>query len=381
MTMRRRARKRTRTTRNGAQHQRTERDAYLRRRAREFCAMVVRATEVREPARAPKGLDPETLFSNLVDIEADRKQQIAKALYPTHPQLAHEVRRCGTFVRVAYSPSTRETIVLDAYRRTCKQPLLCLPCAERHRDRTIERNLPRIEALLTDNPDQRSWMITPTVPTDTDFRSAFAHLYDNLRTFIGKCKEQRRGKLRSWPLHDATGVCVIEIAKSKKRCRPHAHCVAFTSNTVDQRALKAWWKRMTRTAHDIHIQPLWSDVGNRREDHVQRTLANVQNVLGYSQKDDLRLKARDRVHVWRQLREGSQRAPNLTITFGALHGNSGALDLPAPTDPARPEKQIPPDAVLYDFIRRADETVGVYRVFGSPHAHRPSVDAVSPHLR
>jgi hypothetical protein len=139
---------------------------------------------------------------------------------------------------------------------TCQLHTLCEFCAARRGAKLLEKNLPKIEQVLKENPHLKPVMITLTVKNGDDFKERYDHLTKSLKTYF----DRRRDFLKKgWGFNE---FCKIdgafyskEVTKSKKHgFHPHVHILALVTDWIDREKLSSEWEGITGDSKIVDVR-------------------------------------------------------------------------------------------------------------------------------
>jgi len=168
--------------------------------------------------------------------------------------------RCGSYL------AFRHWLDFDDVRlhaaQFCKYHLLCPLCAIRRGAKAVEAYLTRYEAIRTEKPLLRPFLVTLTVKDGPDLWERFTHLRRGLQR-LNRRRGHRFCRWSAW--HSIAGaVWSYEVKRGSGSglWHPHAHAVVLSELEPDQVRLAAEWHQLTGDSYIVDVRAMADDVAS-----------------------------------------------------------------------------------------------------------------------
>lgn len=196
--------------------------------------------------------------------------------------------RCGSYL------AFRHWLDFDDVRlhaaEFCKYHLLCPLCAIRRGAKAVEAYLTRYEAIRTEKPLLRPFLVTLTVKDGPDLWERFSHLRRGLQR-LNKRRGHRKYRASAWQsIAGAVWSYEVKRGASSGLWHPHAHAVVLAELEPDQVRLAAEWHELTGDSFIVDVRPIAEDVAS-----------GFVEVFKYAVKFS-DMEPRDTWHAWETLR-------------------------------------------------------------------------------
>ena len=147
----------------------------------------------------------------------------------------------------------------------CKKHHLCPLCAIRRGAKQVQAYSERHTAILSDNPQLRTSLLTMTVKNGSDLEERFEHLQRAITKLTRKRTRALTGsrdKTEFTKIHGAVGT--YEVTNKGKGWHPHTHMIVLHDEDIDTEALAVEWHNITGDSWVIDLRPIQNptDVGS-----------------------------------------------------------------------------------------------------------------------
>lgn len=168
----------------------------------------------------------------------------------------------------------------------CMQHLLCPLCAIRRGSKALSAYVTRWDAIKSENPLLKPYLVTLTVKDGADLMERFLHLKKSQRE-LWKRKQRGRGcSIDS--IRGAVWSYEFKRGQNSGLWHPHLHMVALCETPPDQDNLSNEWKSITRDSHVVDVRPISED------DPVSGFIEVFKYAVKFSDQPP-----EDTVHCWR----------------------------------------------------------------------------------
>ncbi len=171
---------------------------------------------------------------------------------PDLQKLHHDLRHCANYLVFHDYYTIEETRLVKA--RTCKKHLLCPFCAARRGARMLQKNLPKVEQVIAENPARKLVLVTLTVKNGPDLGERFAHLTRSLRKLNQRRRDALKGQEWTEWAKVAGAIRAIEVTNKGEGWHPHAHLVCMLDDWIDRDALQDEWHRITGDSFMVDVR-------------------------------------------------------------------------------------------------------------------------------
>jgi len=212
--------------------------------------------------------------------------------YMAHHVEGEEVRvrriqDCGSYM------AFRHYYTVDALRlhasNFCRNHLLCPLCAIRRGAKALKSYLDRWDAIRSENPSIRPFMVTLTVKDGDDLDQRFHHLHKSQRE-LWKRKQRGRGSVLDG-VSGAVWSYEFKRGKNSGLWHPHLHMIALSEFEPDKYRLSAEWREITSDSFIVDVRPI------DQSDPVSGFLEVFKYAVKFSDQP-----VPDTVHAWRILK-------------------------------------------------------------------------------
>ncbi len=248
-------------------------------------------------------------------------------------KLSHSLRYCGSLLTFRHFYTVDKLRLHSA--KFCHKHLLCPLCAIRRASRCLQDFIPKIEGVLTANPQLKPFLVTLTVKNGLDLRERFRHLVGAL----SKQMQARRSYLRGrGPFvqfaHADGGLYSIEFKRGKNSglWHPHVHMLWLCAQAPDARRLSEDWQKITGDSFIVDVSPF---------DPSKALANNLMEVLKYA----LKFSELPEADNWEAYEKLSGR--RLIASFGSLRGLQLPTDL---NDDMTDLQDLPYVDLIYRFM-------------------------------
>ena len=253
---------------------------------------------------------------------------------------AHRLGECGNYL-LFKNYYTVEQIKLTNMR-VCGQHLLCPFCASIRASRSIERNNPKVMAVLAQNRKLKPVLMTLTVANGSDLAERQKHLMDAFRTLMQRCRDYRKkGRGFNEFCKMLGGFYSYENTYNEKtgEWHPHLHIFGVLEEWIDVQKLSATWHEITGDSYIV-------DVRRVKKDKVHGYSKAIAEVCKYALKFS-DLSVQKTWDAWLVLKGSRKVGLRLSGSFGLLNGVK--MDDEATTDDDLQE-DLPYLEMLYKFV-------------------------------
>jgi plasmid rolling circle replication initiator protein Rep len=152
---------------------------------------------------------------------------------------------------------------------SCKQHLLCAPCAIRRAAKAVECYLGRFNEIIALQGDLEPYLLTLTIKNGHDLQERFEHLAKSMKAIL---KSRRNFDSRNTGFNEFCkidgGVYSFELSHSEHGWHPHIHIVVLLRKTdlIDfnprkpkDSQLSKDWKNITGDSFIVDIRPIKGD--------------------------------------------------------------------------------------------------------------------------
>lgn len=229
---------------------------------------------------------------------------------PDIERIHSEITRCADYLVFHDYYTVDQLRLVKAH--TCKKHLLCPFCAARRAAKMVEKNLPKVEAVMASQTAYKPVMLTFTVKNGFDLKERFDHLRKALRRLKQRRRDTERGKAYTEFSKVAGAIQSYEITNHDENgWHPHVHMVALLTDWVDQKALSQEWQEITGDSFIVDIRRIKpKDVGAGGVDIASAMVEVCKYALKFQ---DMTLP--DTWHAFQVLR-----GKRLVDSFGVLRG-------------------------------------------------------------
>ena len=158
--------------------------------------------------------------------------------------------------------------------RVCNQHLLCPFCASIRASRSIERNNPKVMAVLAQNRKLKPVLVTLTVANGTDLAERQKHLMNAFRTLMQRCRDYRK-KQRGYNefCKMLGGFYSYENTYNEKtgEWHPHLHIFGVVEEWIDIPKLSETWHEITGDSFIVDVRR----VRKHKEQGYSKAIAEV----------------------------------------------------------------------------------------------------------
>ena len=268
------------------------------------------------------------------DTDSDSKKQESYLA----SKAAHRLGECGNYL-LFKNYYTEEQIKLTKMR-VCNQHLLCPFCASIRASRSIERNNPKVMAVLAQNRKLKPVLVTLTVANGTDLAERQKHLMNAFRTLMQRCRDYRK-KQRGYNefCKMLGGFYSYENTYNEKtgEWHPHLHIFGVVEEWIDIPKLSETWHEITGDSFIVDVRR----VRKHKEQGYSKAIAEVcKYALKFSD-----LSFERTWDAWLVLKGSRRVGLRLSGSFGLLRGVK--MD-----DDATPDDDLQEDLPYLEMIYR-----------------------------
>lgn len=175
---------------------------------------------------------------------------------PDIEKLHSEITQCASYLVFNEYFTVDQLRLVKAH--TCKKHLLCPFCAQRRAGKYVQKNIPKIEQVMAENPSLVPAMLTLTKKNTPDLRSGFNALRSAEKRLQQAGRDYRRGKGRPSEFAKVHGaIAAYEFTKQDEGdWHPHIHMLVLLDSYIDQKALSAEWLAITGDSFIVDIRKI-----------------------------------------------------------------------------------------------------------------------------
>lgn len=251
-------------------------------------------------------------YSDRKARSADMADYIGSVVLPESPQykkLHHNIRHCASQLVFHDYYTIDKHCLVGAI--TCKKHLLCPFCAVRRGSKMIEKNLPRVDQAMKDDPHLVPVLVTLTVMNGDDLRERFNHLTRSLRELNRRRRNCLQGQKWTEWARVAGAVRAIEVTNKGQGWHPHAHILCLVDSWIDRDALQDEWHSITRDSYIV-------DVRRIKPKNTETGGLSIQDGLGEVFKYAVKFSDMAEDLTWHAYE--TLRGKRLVDSFGVLRG-------------------------------------------------------------
>lgn len=184
-----------------------------------------------------------------------------------HPKVISNLSHCFNYL-VFHNYYTVDKVSL-VKAMSCKQHLLCAPCAIRRAAKSVKAYLDRFNEIIASQSDLEPYLLTLTVKNGHDLQERFEHLAKSMKSIL---KSRRNYATRGTGFNEFCkidgGVYSFELSHSEHGWHPHIHIVVllrklelikFDPRNPKQSQLSKDWKNITGDSFIVDIRPITGD--------------------------------------------------------------------------------------------------------------------------
>lgn len=140
---------------------------------------------------------------------------------------------------------------------TCKKHLLCPFCAMRRAGKYVQKNTPKVEYALEQNPNLIPAILTLTVKNGESLPERFAHLKNAEKRLKQRARDAKKGKSVTEFSKVAGSIAAYEFTKNAETgWHPHIHMVVLLDSYIDQKKLSDEWREITGDSFIVDIRKI-----------------------------------------------------------------------------------------------------------------------------
>jgi len=248
----------------------------------------------------------------------DTKERIAHGYGLGEDVKANKLQYCGSWLYLREFLNTGESKVINAL--LCKLSHLCEVCAVRRQAKQFAATVPKVQSVMSENPDLFPILITRTIKSGPDLQRQADHFRTSrakMLAAIRRTKSSKTRNAREWEMAKVLGqVRSFEVKRAKNHpdhWHFHEHIFALVSEYLDQEKLASEWLDVTGDSFIVDVRKVHAK--NEDSDPI---VSGLLEVIKYSLKF-AGLSAADAWHA-HEILSGSRMTECLGLLRGILVG-------------------------------------------------------------
>ena len=174
---------------------------------------------------------------------------------PDIERLHSDLSQCASYLVFNDYYTVEQIRLVKAH--TCKKHLLCPFCAMRRAGKYVQKNIPKVEQVLSENPSLIPVMITLTVKNGPDLRERFNHLRRAEKRLKQAARDCRKGQKWTEFARVQGAIAAYEFTKKDEGdWHPHIHILALVDSYIDQGAFSREWQSITGDSFIVDIRKI-----------------------------------------------------------------------------------------------------------------------------
>src|SRR5690554_2615561 len=174
---------------------------------------------------------------------------------PDIERLHSELSQCASYLVFNDYFTIDQMRLVKAH--TCKKHLLCPFCAQRLAGKYVQKNIPKVQQVMAENPSLVPAMLTLTKKNTPDLSKGF----NALRAAEKRLKQAGRNacKGQKWSEFARVKGAIAAYEFTKKDegdWHPHIHMLVLLDSYIDQKALSAEWHAITGDSFIVDIRKI-----------------------------------------------------------------------------------------------------------------------------
>lgn len=187
--------------------------------------------------------------------EMGKHAQLSKDDAVIARKAAHKLSECGNFLFFKNYYTLGEVKLTKMI--VCSQHLLCPFCAAVRASRSIERNAPKVEKVLSENKKLKPVLLTLTVANGSDLAERHAHLMSCFRVLLQRNRDYiKKGRGFNEFCKLKGGFYSYENTYNEQtgEWHPHLHIFGVLEQWIDQEKLSKTWHEITNDSFIVDIR-------------------------------------------------------------------------------------------------------------------------------
>ena len=174
---------------------------------------------------------------------------------PDIERLHSELSQCASYLVFNDYFTVEQMRLVKAH--TCKKHLLCPFCAQRRAGKYVQKNIPKVQQVMAENPSLVPAMLTLTKKNNPDLARGF----NALRASEKRLKQAGRNALKGQKWSEFArvkgAIAAYEFTKKDEGdWHPHIHMLVLLDSYIDQKALSAEWLAITGDSFIVDIRKI-----------------------------------------------------------------------------------------------------------------------------